>query len=623
MDVRMPDGTIVKGVPEGTTKAQLQAKLAGRYGFPEIAPQQAAESRGASFYDRLRSGLATGAQNIGGAAEVAGTFATGALAEPLAGMAGIAQSLNPFAQPGAGAQAVGDVRQAMTYMPRTEAGQGQLAAVGGALAPVANALNAAQNFTGDAGYDMAGPVGGAIGAAVPAAAMELASIGAGRLLGRGAQVAKAVPDEQAQSILNAAKQFNVPVLTSDVRPPKGYAGRFIQGLSEKLGVLGTGQARVQQQGYREAAVQGFAEAMDIDLDSPFSADIVNSVKGQLKAEISAAGRMRDEAVRVLDPAGEVPLTHTKSAMQNVLARQASLKDKADTAIVDNIGKIERSLEGGNFTQLKNIRTEVIDDIKALVRSEDSRGVADLEKVKKAIDRDMLSFAARTDKDAAQKWVQSNRAFANAYTRSKDSELKRLMMNGELTPEKVTPLLRGGRASELNRLYDSMDTGGRESARKAIIQDALKDSKFFEVDTNPNPDAFATALNRANRQQAINVFFRGDAKKELDGLTRLLDATRRAQQGSAVVKTGEQMVPMMTSGAMMGGVMADPIMTGSIVGGTSILLKAYESRPFRNLLLKIGNTKTGTTAEKRLLDLASATVVGGFQAATEAQEAKQP
>jgi len=625
----MPDGRIARfEVAEGTTPEQAQALISQQVAATQQQSAQPTQPQAPapSFYDRLRESLMGGLSPvpgaIGGAAEVAGTFASGAVAEPVAGIAGIVQSLNPFAQPGAGAQAVNDVRQAMTYMPRTESGQGQIRAVGEALAPVANAMNAAQNYTGEAGYELAGPVGGAVGAAIPAAAMELAGLAAGRVLGRGAQVARAVPDDQAQSILRASKQFDVPVLTSDVRPPQGYTGRFLQGLSEKLGVLGTGQARASQQGAREAAVKGFAEAMDIDLDSPFAADIVNSVKGTIKAEISAAGRMRDEAVRVLDPAGVVPLTNTKAATARVIAKQAALKEKGNSALVENIGRIERSLEDGNFTQLKNIRTEVIDDIKALVKAEDSRAVADLESVKKAIDKDMLRFAARTDPEAAKKWVKSNRAFADAYTRSKDSELKRLIMNGELTPEKVTPLIRGGRPSELNRLYQSMDATGREAARKAIIQDALKDARFFETDANPNPDAFATALNRANRQQAINVFFRGNAKEELDGLARLLNATRRAQQGATVTKTGEQIVPILSYGGLGAGLATNPVGTAAIVGSASMLLKAYESRPFRGLMLKLGNTKPGTLAEKRLLDLAATVAAGGSQAAIERQEAEQ-
>ena len=38
MDVLMPDGTLVKDVPEGTTKAQLEAKLADSVA-PKTAPR--------------------------------------------------------------------------------------------------------------------------------------------------------------------------------------------------------------------------------------------------------------------------------------------------------------------------------------------------------------------------------------------------------------------------------------------------------------------------------------------------------------------------------------------------------------------------------------------------------
>jgi hypothetical protein len=38
MDVRMPDGTVIRNVPEGTTKAQLQAKLGKAGGGPSMVP---------------------------------------------------------------------------------------------------------------------------------------------------------------------------------------------------------------------------------------------------------------------------------------------------------------------------------------------------------------------------------------------------------------------------------------------------------------------------------------------------------------------------------------------------------------------------------------------------------
>src|SRR5687767_5107795 len=38
MDVRMPDGTVIKNVPEGTTKSELQRKLDARSAQPQAAP---------------------------------------------------------------------------------------------------------------------------------------------------------------------------------------------------------------------------------------------------------------------------------------------------------------------------------------------------------------------------------------------------------------------------------------------------------------------------------------------------------------------------------------------------------------------------------------------------------
>jgi hypothetical protein len=183
MDVRMPDGTIVKGLPEGTTKAQLQAKLAGRYGFPEIAPQQAAESRGASFYDRLRSGLATGAQNIGqaaadaftpnpyvvGAAETALQMATNFPATAIGGFKAAANAITGEPLPQGAQNTVQQAQQDYTYQPRTPYAGVAMDALNHLAAPITAAHNKAEEFLGDTGYDVGGPVLGAIGRTAPTA----------------------------------------------------------------------------------------------------------------------------------------------------------------------------------------------------------------------------------------------------------------------------------------------------------------------------------------------------------------------------------------------------------------------------------------------------------------------
>lgn len=88
--------------------------------------------------------------------EPALTIASSIAAEPLAGLAGIAQSLNPMAANGAGARAVEATREALTFKPRTETGQQGLRSVGSALQPVGEAFQAVEGFLGDTALDVTG-----------------------------------------------------------------------------------------------------------------------------------------------------------------------------------------------------------------------------------------------------------------------------------------------------------------------------------------------------------------------------------------------------------------------------------------------------------------------------------
>ncbi|MCP3704154.1 MAG: hypothetical protein GY954_14660, partial [Alteromonas sp.] len=196
-------------------------------------------------------------------------------------------------------------------------------------------------------------------------------------------------------------------------------------------------------------------------------------------------------------------------------------------------------------------------------------------------------------------------------------VEQILQSGEATPEKVIPILKGGKTSELNRLHNALGEKGRAAARGSLIQQALKDSKFFEVDANPNPDALATALNRPSFQQASKVFFKGKDKAELDGFIRLLNATRRAQSGQAVVKTGEALLlPGGAAGLGAGvgtGVVSAPLAAG-LLGTGAAIAKTYESKAFRNLLIRLNRTQVGSTQETKALESAVPFALSGLQAA---------
>jgi hypothetical protein len=130
-----------------------------------------------------------------GVAENIGSFVSGAVAEPIAGIAGVAQSLNPFAEEGAGARAVDGVRDALTFEPRTESGQAQRQAIGEFIEPVAKQLSQAEKFLGDKTLQVTGsPALAAMAYTLPTAALELIGV-------KGARNATRV-SEPSQSLIN-------------------------------------------------------------------------------------------------------------------------------------------------------------------------------------------------------------------------------------------------------------------------------------------------------------------------------------------------------------------------------------------------------------------------------------
>lgn len=116
-------------------------------------------------------------EDIVGGLETTANIGSGIIAEPLAGLAGIAQSLNPFAKEGAGAEAIADVKEALTYKPRGDASKSQLKAIGDTLAPVGEVLSDTERFLGDNTLRVTGsPALAAIAHTLPSAALELIGV---------------------------------------------------------------------------------------------------------------------------------------------------------------------------------------------------------------------------------------------------------------------------------------------------------------------------------------------------------------------------------------------------------------------------------------------------------------
>lgn len=557
-----------------------------------------------------------------GALETGMMMASGAVAEPAAGLVGLATT--PLQGIGQGVQNIEATRQALTYEPRTMAGQQYTQALGGAIEPVARFASGVSERVGEAGFQAGGPVLGAIGQTALPAALELAGV-KGVNLGRTVSRSDIAPD--ARQVLEAGQARNVPVQTSDVLPPQNFATRWMQSIYDKIPVLGGASTRQAQQAARQEAVRGLADEFGLELESvgDLSVNMVNSINQQNAATLSRAGAQRLQATQVLDPLGAVPMNTTFSAIDKLLREQASLGARADTGLIQKLTDIRDSLAVGpmvqgiqqprNFSGIKDIRTTVIDDLKAINRSDDPRSFAQLQQVKSAMDKDMVAFARQADPQAARNWLESNRVFARELEATRRTELRRAFNAGNTTPEIVLPILRGGKRSELQRLNSALTPSGQRSARAALVYDALAESGYFADPANANPDRLANALKRQNRLQAVDVFFTGNDKEALQGFVRLLDATRRAQQAGVVTPTGQQLVPFAVGGAAF----AEPVMAAISTATLSGIGRFYESAGMRNFLLKLNNTKAGSRQEMALIEAAVPALTASLKTLSEQQQ----
>ena len=106
-----------------------------------------------------------------GAVENLASFASGAVADPIAGLSGIAASL--FGDEGAGARTVEAIKEGMTYSPRLDSGKEIQAGVSDLMAPVGQAISATEDFLGDAALSATGsPALAAAASTIPTAVME-------------------------------------------------------------------------------------------------------------------------------------------------------------------------------------------------------------------------------------------------------------------------------------------------------------------------------------------------------------------------------------------------------------------------------------------------------------------
>uniref|UniRef100_UPI003A97641F DNA transfer protein n=1 Tax=Escherichia coli TaxID=562 RepID=UPI003A97641F len=316
----------------------------------------------------------TGGQSAGQIAEQAGR---GLVNIPFDVLQGGASLINAISQGLGGPKVLDDVYRPVERPtdPYAQAGEtiggyllpiGTAAKAAGATAKLAGDIGSAGNMIAGSLADAANQKGDFAQNAAKNAGVNLAAQGvlsaAAKGIGRGITAVRGEISPADQQLLKRAAAADVPVMTSDVVPPKTKLGNQLQGYSEGV-IAGTGPMRAAQQDARTKLVNRFTEKYG-DYDPSVVVDSLKSgvarEKSLAKSKLnSLSGRMVGKPV---DTSGAI------RAIDGAVNELGKLKGVSDTqtisALNDYKNAIQEITNGDDaFELLDKLRTQFRIDVK--------------------------------------------------------------------------------------------------------------------------------------------------------------------------------------------------------------------------------------------------------------------
>jgi hypothetical protein len=489
----------------------------------------------------------------------------------------------------------------------------QAAALGGASALTQAAIEGGQSMAGGDFNPDEVAMAGATGADVPllmgagGAAIDAAK--------RGVQIARGTPGAESE-IVQAAKSAKIPLMTSDVAPPSTFMGKSAQMIGERIPLAGTGGARATQQEARQQAIKALGD----QYPTPRPEQVIEGLKAQKSKIMQAAGKRYEELLPMVDSLGPAPYNKTTQAIDDAISILSKPGVVSSKEAVQELQQFKDTLASApqTYSTLKENRTA----LREVVNSYDNQGRSQLPTRAKALMNQVYSALSDDMSEAAKNALNPRdlaklkaadaiyRGHAEKMTRTR---LKNVLDKGDLTPEVAENLLFSSKRSEVKSLYDSLDSSGREAARATVIQRAI--TKAGGLD-NPSPEKFIAELRRMEAQTGI--VFKGEQRKQLEGLKQVLAATKRAGEAGVQTATGQQLYAPLGAAAA-GSLIGDFGATLAAGGAVGAIARAYESPVVRNAMIRIGAAPKSQAAKNLALQLARQLNAGAQSARSQKTE----
>lgn len=468
---------------------------------------------------------------------------------------------------------------------------------------------------GLAGYGATSGLTRLAGPRIPAPDMPPPSLGTtGSASSRRAALDAYERGQSRDAMLASSEREGVPVMTTDLFPPKTRIGRGARTVGELIPFAGTGGKRAAQQTERVAAVKNLVDEYGTGGNYGAAIDAVaDDVAKTRSGMLTNFTAQKQTVINRLNQTGAVvPVNNTIAALDNQIAKLTARNTEPATEAAKKLQDLRTRIEGRTIQQAEDFRRDELatafkdDNLPFAVRDVGQKAMRALYD---PFRKDMGEFIKSVGGGREfQQWRRANDRLSGMAGEMESRAFKSMLNSAETEPENVARLLMSRKPSDLRRLTANMSERGKANARAAYLYKALEDAG-----EETSPQLFAKSLGRM--EVGTSAVFSPADKVRLDGFSRLIKGTQQASVASAHPATGAQNTPLLLGYGIGALASKFALPVTAVMGG---LARAYESQAMRNALLKLGRTRPGTVAEARAASEASGVLMVSLRSMVESR-----
>lgn len=484
-----------------------------------------------------------------------------------------------------------------------------------------------------------GAVGGAAGGAI--------GKGAEKIIGKAINTVKGNIGANAKEVRELGKQHGVNLTAGDLSrsallpkvdttleqiPFIGIGGfrevqqkqvkNVAENLSKKYEKL-LNQADYKDLGrIQKAAKSGDRRAMDVLSTIGRAGDDPNQII-QASAKIKqwrqsqASSLLYDDVTRI---AGDAPIVADKSLgwlknKSQQLASSMSPDPVVAREVSQILGRFDDPTIPKTFENLRMLRSDLGSLASDLGEKGEKRAALAIGDLREAVSADLDNFAKSQGGALKSAWNRAD-SYYRQVMEGRDKEIAKTISSSR-PDEILEAFIKRNKGDRAERFFNQLDPKGQAALKTVMVESAI------EKATNPSTQVFSPA-RFAQYFEAMDApygrVFKGDEKKSMDGLIKLMRHAERAGQYAENPPTGNRLAVFLGGGAAgtaVASATGEPITTGLAITSPLVLSSLTKTKIGQNLLMSAAELPPNSPKLANLLKMAQQlSVVTGATSSTD-------